>query len=302
MGTKTSDVRFSDRAAHIVVEACRQAGLDSRGAEPMRLGENALFHLPQVRAVARIARSSDHWSDAVKEVEVARWLISNDVPACPLLDVPQPLDVDGFPVTFWTFIKGRPGGPGDVGTLGEVLRSIHGLPQPSTFALSTADILARVDKRIAASPIPTTDKEFLRRRCQQLRQRLTTLSFPLPPAAVHGDAHVQNLIFSNDGQVYVIDFERFIWGQPEWDLAMTATEYVTAGWWTRPEYEEFVDSYGGFDIIQWDGFEVLRSVHELKMTTWIMQNVLESQDVAQEYRTRMRTLRDGTQARDWSPF
>jgi thiamine kinase-like enzyme len=39
-----------------------------------------------------------------------------------------------------------------------------------------------------------------------------------------------------DGSVVLIDFERSAWGQPEWDLAMTATEHVTAGWWTGAEY------------------------------------------------------------------
>ena len=82
---------------------------------------------------------------------------------------------------------------------------------------------------------------------------------------------------------------------------MTATEYLSAKWWSPLEYQQFSESYG-FDITTWtDGFDTLRSVHELKMTTWLMQNVAESQDVADEYQVRMRTLR-GEPSKGWRPF
>jgi aminoglycoside phosphotransferase (APT) family kinase protein len=113
---------------------------------------------------------------------------------------------------------------------------------------------------------------------------------------------VQNLIL-RDEQPILIDFERFAWGQPEWDLSMTATEYQTAGWWTDSEYSQFVEAYG-YDVMSWnDGFSVLRAAHEIKMTTWLMQNVNESSEIANEYETRMRTLRgqsDGSET--WRPF
>ena len=42
---------------------------------------------------------------------------------------------------------------------------------------------------------------------------------------------------------------------------------------------------------------MLRAVHEIKMTTWLMQNVNESPDIAREYETRMQTIRgQGTHA------
>jgi thiamine kinase-like enzyme len=89
----------------------------------------------------------------------------------------------------------------------------------------------------------------------------------------------------SEGRPVLIDFERFAWGQPEWDLAMTATEYLTAKWWTEREYSEFVEAYG-YNVTSWEGFDVLRAVHELKMTTWLMQNVAESPEIAEEYRGR----------------
>lgn len=102
-----------------------------------------------------------------------------------------------------------------------------------------------------------------------------------------------------DGKTVLIDFERFAYGQPEWDLGMTATEHRSAGWWSPEQYQAFVDACG-FDVTQWSGFETVEAVHQLKMTTWIMQHVQESQDIADEFEARMRTIRDGLPS-TWTP-
>lgn len=266
----------------------------------MRLGENALFHLPDSGIVVRIARTIDYRADAEKEVNVARWLAARRFPAAQVWDVPQPIIAEGHPVTFWRFIIGRPGGRQDIGTLGKVLRRLHSLPRPTTFTLPPEDILGRVLPRLEKANIPDDDKSFLLERFNELRSEVSSLNYPLDPAPTHGDAHNENLMFV-DEQPVLIDFERFAWGQPEWDLAMTATECFTAKWWTEEEYQLFSDSYG-YDVTSWvEGFDLLRAVHELKMTTWLMQNVAESPEIADEYQLRMRTLR-GAPSAGWRPF
>lgn len=118
---------------------------------------------------------------------------------------------------------------------------------------------------------------------------------------LHGDAHVQNLMVPADGIPVLIDLENVGIGQPEWDLAVTATEYLVAGFWTDAQYADFVEGYG-FDVTEWTGFESLRQVQAIKMTTWLMQNVNESEEIRAEYERRMRSIRDGVARRDWSPF
>jgi len=266
----------------------------------MRLGENALFHLPKGDVVVRIARTMDYWSDAEKEVNVSRWLAEHRFPAAQACDVSQPVHAEDHPVTFWHFITGRPGARRDIATLGTVLRRLHEMPAPSTFTLPPEDILGRVLPRLEQAEIPVADRSFLLGRLSELRSRVSQLSYPLAPAPTHGDAHNENLMFC-DEQPVLIDFERFSWGQPEWDLAMTATECLTAKWWTAEEYHLFAEAYG-YDVTSWvEGFDVLRAVHELKMTTWLMQNVAESPEIAEEYQLRMRTLR-GDPSPGWSPF
>lgn len=266
----------------------------------MRLGENALFHLPAGSVVVRIARTMGYWTDAVKEVSVAQWLADHHFPAAQVFDVTQPIEADGHPVTFWRFIMGRAGDQRDIATLGTVLRRLHETPPPTKFTLPPDDILGRVEPRIASARIPVDDKRFLLSLLGDLAAKVAKLDYPLTPAPTHGDAHSENLMIRDDEPV-LIDFERFAWGQPEWDLAMTATEYLTARWWTDVEYAKFSDAYG-YDITDWHaGFDVLQAVHELKMTTWLMQNVAESQEIADEYQVRMRTLR-GEPSPGWRPF
>ncbi len=280
--------------------ACSVAGLNSNRARLIRFGENALFHLPEDGVVVRIARGMDYWSDAEKEVRVARWLAKIDFPAAQVHNVDQPISVRGRPVTFWHFINGRAGDQRDIAALGAVLRRLHATSPPTTFLLPHENILGRVRQRIDVAMVPPTDKSLLLRRLSDLQAELLRLRYPLRPAPTHGDAHTENLIIC-DGQPVLIDFERFAWGQPEWDLAMTATEYLTAKWWTDDEYDQFVNAYG-YDVTSWaEGFDVLCAVHELKMTTWLMQNVAESPEIAEEYQVRMRTLR-GEPSSGWRPF
>ena len=277
--------------------ACEAAGLPSDGAELLRLGENAIYQL-QTPVVVRIARSSDYWPDASKEVLVARWLADTGIPAATVVDdLPQPMDVAGHPVTFWHFIRGKPGGAESVADLGRILREVHGTEPPA--GLPNQDILGRVERRIRTAPISEDDRGFLAGRYAELRDELDRLDYPLSAGPAHGDAHTDNLMLTDDGPV-LIDFERFYYGQPEWDIALMAVEQ-RVGWWTDQDYRTFCEAYG-YDITDWKGFPILEAVHRLKMTTWLMQMVDDSPQIAQEHDNRMRSLRNGQSEARWRPF
>ena len=83
-------------------EACAQAGLSSDGAELLRLGENAIYQLATDPVVVRIARSADRLPRVRRELCVARWLATSNVPAVRVCDdIEQPIVVHEHPVTFW---------------------------------------------------------------------------------------------------------------------------------------------------------------------------------------------------------
>ena len=281
-------------------QACLIVGHDSDGAELLRLGENAIFVLASSPVVVRIGRTRDHWDDAVKEIAVARWLNASGVRAARAEPLEQPIEVDEHPVTFWRYIDGRGGQPCDIRMLGALLRTVHQLQPPSDFRLPDSNPLGRVQARIDYSQAPPRDREFLSDRLATLALELPQLSFPLSPSVVHGDAHVENLMVDGDGAV-LIDFERAAWGQPEWDLSLTATEFLSAQFWTEDQYASFVESYG-YDVTSWSGFGLLRQTHELKMTSWLMQNINESTSTRSEYELRMESIRSGRPGQPWTPF
>jgi aminoglycoside phosphotransferase (APT) family kinase protein len=243
----------------------------------------------------------DYWDDAEREVAVAQWLASQGFPAARVhADVVQPTEGAGRPVTFWEFIEGRDGGRGDVAVLAQLLSRLHRLPPPEGFTLPADDPLGRVHGRLKTAAVSAVDREFLLARLETVEAELPSLWFPLPEGPVHGDAHGQNLMITANGPI-LIDLERFGWGHPEWDLSMTATEYQTAGWWTADEYGQFARIYG-FDVTSWDGYPVLRAAHELKMTSWLAQNIAESGDIADEVMARVATLRGQVPPGRWRPF
>lgn len=301
MATGPPDPPFTSAdASATLAQACSLVGLDSAEAQLIRLGENAIYRLDRQRVVVRIARGIDVLEDARKEVAVASWLNNAGLPAAEPTEHDQPIVIGTRPVTFWKLIDNS-GNEATTEDLARVLRQLHNLPVPASLALPEFDIFGRVAERIAASAdITGAERDFLTDLLRQLRDAYADLNFTLPRSAVHGDAHQDNLIQRPDGKLILIDFERFAFGPPESDLAVTATERLV-GWHSAAQYARFCQAYG-FDVMTWEGFPVLRATNELKMTTWLMQNIRESDLVAQEFRTRLASLHDNDALRTWQPF
>jgi Ser/Thr protein kinase RdoA (MazF antagonist) len=280
-------------------EACAQAGLSSDGAELLRLGENAIYQLAADPVVVRIARSADRLPRVRRELCVARWLAASNVPAVHVVDeIDQPILVHDRPVTFWHTVTGGDPVPDHI-DLARLLAAFHMAPD-CPCELASFDPLGPSFSRLAnADTVAAADSDFLRARCDELNDELQHLEFALPRGPIHGDAHTRNLLTDN-GQVVLIDFESAAVGPREWDLLPSAIGVERYG---RPErqYREFADAYG-FDVRTWPGYPVLREIRELTMTTWIMQNIGESQAVAAEFALRVGSLRERDFARAWHLF
>ncbi|WP_427920653.1 phosphotransferase enzyme family protein [Streptomyces sp. cg40] len=298
---RTEEGFTSARATRVMVDACQAAGLDDRGAELIRLGENALFRLASVPLIVRVARGEEWLPKARTEVAVSQWLAEEGFPAARIVeDLEQPLLIAGHPVTFWHLIV-----EGDrkakYGELGEILRELHSLTLPDGLVLPSYDPFDKQALRLDRAVIPDDDKVFLRKRWRELQDKYAELRFETPKGPVHGDAHVQNLMVDDRGRVILIDFEMFCYDHPEWDLMVTAVEHYSLGWQTDEQYGDFVAAYGR-DLHDWPGYETLRGIQEFGMTTWLMQNVQEDEETAAEYRRRIAGLRDDDGPRDWRPW
>ncbi|WP_030171352.1 phosphotransferase enzyme family protein [Streptomyces sp. NRRL S-813] len=296
-----SDEGFTSAgAARLMSTACLVAGLDDRGAELIRLGENALFRLASVPVVVRVARGEEYLPKARTEVGVSRWLAGAGFPAARVVDgLEQPLLIRGHPVTFWHLIV-----EGDrkatYGELGSILRDLHSMTLPTALELPSFDPFDKQELRISRAAIPEDERIFLRKRWRELRDQFAELSFETLKGPVHGDAHVQNLMVNDRNEAVLIDFEAFCFDHPEWDLMVTATEHHSLGWQTDEQYADFVRAYGR-DLRDWHGYDTLRRLQEFGMTTWLMQNVQEDRETAEEYRRRIAALRDDDAPRNWRP-
>ena len=302
MGGETAGHELDEARAHALLkQACGIAGLDADGARLMRLGSNAVYHLA-TPVVVRISRHDADMEEVRRSVAVARWLESVGYPAVRVIDVDQPVSIDGHAVTFWRSVSDDGDQYATVGEVAEVLARLHRLEAPGTLHLPSLAPFANAAKRITNNTwLSAEDREFLVGQLTELQARYASLEFMLPQGVIHGDASIGNVLHDRNGEPVVIDLDGFAIGPREWDLALTAIYYDSFGWHTREEYETFARVYG-FDIIQWPGYPVMRAVREFLMVTWVIQQAGDNQKAAAEARKRITALRTGASRKDWGPF
>ncbi|MFI9270211.1 phosphotransferase enzyme family protein [Kitasatospora sp. NPDC052896] len=251
----------------LLLEACAAVGLSAAGAEPIQIGENALWRLPR-GVVARISRPGQ-LAAAGRELAVTRWLRDCGVPAVrPLAHLRKPVDVDGSPVTFWHELP--PHRPGTAADIAPLLRRVHELPIPE-LALGILDPFVRLAARIdGAATLEDAQRQWLRDRLIELEKAWLGLPPGLPRSVIHGDAWRGNVAVTPTAS-YLLDFERTSLGPPEWDLTATAVGYGTFGTVSEREYAAYCEAYGT-DVMTWAGYPVLRDIRELRVTCFALQH------------------------------
>ncbi|GAA3852321.1 aminoglycoside phosphotransferase family protein [Saccharothrix violaceirubra] len=287
----------SDDLGRALVDACARLGLDPAEAEPVRLGENAVYRLPG-GIVVRISRPGQHHA-AEKEIRIARWLADHDVPAVRALDsVAQPILSGDRAATFWEELPPhRHGTPAEVAG---AIRRLHDLPVPDDLPLGDLDPFVRLRDRIdSALTLPAQDRHWLRAHLRTLEDRYLDLPPGLPARVVHGDAWVGNVVATADRRVVLLDLERCAVGPPEWDLVSTAIKHTSFGWVTAADYHDFCRRYG-HDVTTWAGFSLLRDIRELRMTCYLAQRATEHPAARDEARSRVDCLRHRVGSRPWA--
>ncbi|WP_024803625.1 phosphotransferase enzyme family protein [Nocardia sp. BMG51109] len=281
----------------VLESACAAAGLSADGAEAISVGENAVYRLPG-HIVARISRPGRS-GVARREVAVSRWLAASGMRAVRVVrEAPQSVAIDGRPVVFWRELP--PHGVSRPVVVAGALRRLHGLPPPVDIGLRVLRPFARLDGRIDAAT-GTSDEQrcWMRGHLASLARRWADLPKGLPWCVIHGDAHEGNIVTADDGEAIVLDLERFCIGPPEWDLVQTAVNRATCGWITGDEYAAFTAAYG-FDVMRWEGFELLRDIREFRMTAWLLQQVAERPQLRDQAVHRLACLRGEHGARPWT--
>ncbi|MGH3908532.1 MAG: phosphotransferase enzyme family protein [Pseudonocardiaceae bacterium] len=286
-----------DEHLAVLVDACTRVGLDPGQAQPLRLGENAIFRLPE-GIVIRIARPGQS-NAAAREVQIARWLAHHGVPAVRVIPgITQPVESGGRAVTFWEELP--PHQHGTPTQIADMLRRLHALPRPTSFTLAPLAPFVRLADRIDTATILTdADRAWLRKHLADLQDRCSAVPAGQPHCVIHGDAWAGNVVSTLDGRVVLLDLERCSIGPPEWDLVSTAIKHTSFAWLTAADYQQFCDRVG-HDVTTWDGFALLRDIRELRMTCYLAQHATEHPAARNEAKYRIACLRGTHGPRPWN--
>ena len=215
---------LSRRALRAAVEVADAAGLRCERPVVLRDHTNLLAHLSPAAVVARVAtataemRRGDAW--LAREVAVASYLADAGAPVvAPSRDLPPgPHHHDGLVLTFWELAEAVDA-PLDARRAGRALRTCHealaGFPGelPPLAVLDEAeDVVVRL---AAEGVLDAGDAALLEGVGREVRARVAALA--LPWQAVHGDAHLRNVITTSRGPLWN-DWEDTFLGPVAWDL------------------------------------------------------------------------------------
>jgi Ser/Thr protein kinase RdoA (MazF antagonist) len=299
-------VNRADRSDEVLAEVGQRLDYDVGGAVLLRHGTNAVYRLASVPVIVRVAPATAGRDEIRRQVAVARWLASVGVPAVRAVDVDQPVEAAGHLVTLWESVTDGAADDldqyGSTAQLGDALRRLHAAQPPAGLRLLALDTLRRLHVRIAGlTHLAPADRSFLADRAASLASGYRALEFVLPAGPIHGDANVGNLLRTRDGDAVLSDLDGFCTGPREWDLVLTAMSADRYGWHTEAEYQAFVEAYG-YDLRQWDGYEVLADVRELLMVVWNAGNAPRSEEHDRELGKRLLSLRTGEGRDTWTPL
>src|ERR1035438_2966386 len=282
----------------ILERACAIAGFDATGARLLRVGSNAVYRL-QAPVIARISRPGADPDDVRRTVAVARWLKTAGYPAVRVVEVDQPVTVDGRLVTFWEAVSDDGDQYASLSEVAEVLVKLHQLTAPADLHLPELAPFANASNRIETNTwLTPQDRAFLTATLTQMQALYAGIEFTLPPGLIHGDASIGNVLRDSHGHPVVIDLDGFAIGPREWDLALTAIYYDSFGWHPTEEYQDFVRVYG-VAILTWPGYLAIRAIREFWRVTGVIQKAAESGQAAAEATKRIAPLRPGASRKDW---
>ncbi|WBB78588.1 aminoglycoside phosphotransferase family protein [Micromonospora sp. WMMD882] len=279
-------------------QVAARLGVNGEHARLLRLTNNAVFAFPDAGVVIRITRSHK-LRRVAKVVTLGRWFAQIDAPTIRLAPGwEQPVDVNGLQATIWTYLPPQPPAP-DVTDLGRVLRAFHNLGAPQV-PLPVWDPVGDARARIAdAEALPDTDRRFLLDWCDRLEPRITALNQQSPPALVHGDAHVGNLLRRPDGPVVLCDFDATCLGPWQVDLVAVPVGEVRFG---RPGAHARLAAAYGYDVTTDPAWPLLREARELKMVAAAVPLLASGPHIAREFAVRLRSVHERDDTARWTPF
>ncbi|MEV0705796.1 phosphotransferase [Saccharopolyspora sp. NPDC050389] len=232
--------RRTSAAVDAAVGAGRDLGLTVTDATVLHDLFSVVVHLAPAPVVARIPTVLPHNTDLDSlahrqqaELDVTQWLADRGTPVIPPSPlVPrEPIQRDGFSMTFWQFVEESRDGEPDYAANSEIAADLHDAMRAYPGRLSflsaaepqfVAESLALLENR--PDLIGPAELDRASREWQVLEPLVSSRAafegtFPgvdLQP--IHGDSPPANIFAGVDGHLFA-DFELVTLGPVEWDLA-----------------------------------------------------------------------------------
>lgn len=279
----------------VLVKACREAGLKSSRIRPLRHQTNGVYLLEDEALVAKVARPEYGIEHTARIVRTVRWLMETGFPTAPLADFDQPVVTDASAVTFWRYLPQNQRAIHAADIAGG-LRRLHTLGKPPA-AIPALDAIPAIWYSIASESILTAgEHEYLAARCAELDAAARDLRYERPSALLHGDPQHANALWATDHAV-LADWDSLVIGPAEWDL-VTIDVHCRRFGYPPAEYDAFCQRYGR-DVREWDGYQVLRDIRELRMIATNARKSAPGSPSAAEVKRRIALQREGTGESRW---
>jgi aminoglycoside phosphotransferase (APT) family kinase protein len=211
------------------------ARLGLRDAEPivLKLAKHTTLRLGQF--VARVQSAGDLAAARAmmtREVAVAQHLARCDAPTVrPAAEVaPGPYEADGSLISLWSFVDHRAAEEADAAAVGAALKRFHATLASYDGALpaymeAVAECAALAEDAAAMAATAPDDRAFLARLVRSELEQLP--SDPKSWIALHGDAHLGNVMMTPTGAVWA-DLEAVCRGPLEWDLCNKPAAFLAS--------------------------------------------------------------------------
>jgi Ser/Thr protein kinase RdoA (MazF antagonist) len=285
--------------------ACRDNNLDLADARLIHHYSNAVYLLPAVPAIARIATGANPVRLRANQT-VTSWLGQQGFAATTPLPGTELVEVDdATTVTFWTYYpQPEPGAaaPLTSGHLGTLIKALQQTGEPPN-ELADWKALESLERALgsaaAAAALTPAEHDWLRRQIADTRAELADLTWPLGRGLIHGDAWAGNLLWDTTiqpNQAILCDWDSVSHGPREVDLIPTwhaAARYGRDETWIQA----FVAEYG-YDLRDWDGYDTLLRMRDLAQIPGPLRRSANPPHAA-ALRQRLAAIQSGDRAATW---
>jgi Ser/Thr protein kinase RdoA (MazF antagonist) len=271
-------------------------GAPDARTELARFGQNALYAVPDLRLLLRVARPTTPPRKITRMVAFARAVSAAGMPTALPAERPgidQPVVLPGGVVSLWDLYDTDPDcrvTPADLGTM---LRRFHATAAPLAELVDPWEPLAMIRARLAAAAHDGIAQDLLEPLLGQLRfleSALPDIVSRLGIGVIHGDAHFGNVLCLPAHDLRIIDFDEICIGPREWDLvpALVTRRRFTM---SDADYRSFVDGYG-YDVGGTPDAPTFIALREMGMTTWLLQQYGADDRIDAEIEHRIATIID----------